>query len=635
MRVGKISIDIKNIISSSDEKQKKEIIQNYYKYDMDVYDICDIISSINDDKYKQDIIEHPIDYGFRTNHVVQIVASMNSDDIKDRIIKERGNYNLSTYDILTITSSMNVLSIRRILNNYNDYPLEINDLANIVRHIKNDNLKKEILSNNNNKFSFENIANIVASIKDDEYKKFYIDKFIKNNAGAFALSIIIQSIKDDNYKYNLLDKYKEYGLDSDDMIFIIESIENEEYIHKIINDYKKYNFNQHNLAEIICLIRDDIYKAGIVYSNSYSFDSVKLTMIINSITNKELQKNLMDLLYKNGIYNQFEINKTLTIPDDMTFGIEIEAEGSYNRIMKTGMLPKGWLIKSDPTLKHGIEAISPILKNGSEQEIGKVCSIMKSLKLEATRSCAGHVHIGTSFFENDVNGFKNLLEIFSNMERVLYLISNEEGDIPRKYIFKYALPITIKLDHVISSGAVDFNDLNNLERFSRMIKLIQKSRFSSINFNNMGVPHKDTIEFRVANGTIDPNVWIDNINLFGGIMWISKIISKIQKKSINSITDDEKKVLYYYESLKDQNISEREKLESLLSILPMLDKQVYLNRYDVNNELYSDFEQNELLKEVSRLKPIRISECSNKLREIIDKNYKQVFGDISNKNKKM
>lgn len=52
----------------------------------------------------------------------------------------------------------------------------------------------------------------------------------------------------------------------------------------------------------------------------------------------------------------------------------------------------------------------------------------------------------------------------------------------------------------------------------------QNGRYYGINFKK-----QDTIEFRLSNGTLNANTWIENINLFGGIIKVAQNIAIIQK----------------------------------------------------------------------------------------------------------
>ena len=123
----------------------------------------------------------------------------------------------------------------------------------------------------------------------------------------------------------------------------------------------------------------------------------------------------------------------------------------------------------------------------------------------------------------------------------------------------------------------------------------QMNRYYGINFDNLG-NEKNTIEFRLANGTVDHETWIENINLFGGIIKASEDLAMMQLKSEEERTDAEKKILENLKSLKDPKLTNEEKLEKMLSIvIPEEDRDIYRNRYSVNSKL---IEQNPKVKKV-------------------------------------
>ena len=183
----------------------------------------------------------------------------------------------------------------------------------------------------------------------------------------------------------------------------------------------------------------------------------------------------------------------------------------------------------------------------------------------------------------------------------------------------------------INDGVIKIDFIEDVSTFSKNINSIQKTKFSSVNFRNIGVYDKDTIEFRTANGTINPNVWIDNINLFGSIVYIAKYISLLQAKEFKELSDSEKISLYFYEKIKDPIITDRQRLVALLNLFPDgINKKIYLNRYDVNSDLTQDLEVNNILTAISLLKPIKISTCSNELKEKVDNNYRKQHIIINN-----
>ena len=118
------------------------------------------------------------------------------------------------------------------------------------------------------------------------------------------------------------------------------------------------------------------------------------------------------------------------------------------------------------------------------------------------------------------------------------------------------------------------------------VKSAQSDKYYGINFDNVGSSYKNTIEFRLSNGTIDADTWIENINLFGGIVKASEDLALIQSKPEEERTIEEQEKLEYFEKLKDTEITDLEKLENLLKIvIPEENRETYMKRYKVNSEL--------------------------------------------------
>lgn len=560
-------------------------------------------------------------------NLISNICSM-SDKYKDSIIKNYKKYGLDEFSVFEIIKSMNISSIKNILNNHTLYSFTDRELVKIVNLIDDVSYKKTIISNYKYySFDKEDIAFIISSFPDEDKKK-YIDLDNKYYLNSYCRSIIIDSISDESYKYSIITNYKNYGLSSFDVSYIISGLKNkDEYISSILSNYKEYGFDLSFLADIVSLINDSD-KESIVLENKYNFSPLLLADIVTTFNDDSKRNSIFDKLYDKGVFGNIKPTNSICLPSEMTIGIEIESEGENSRKINTKMLPFGWDIHLDTTLNKGTEIVSPILHSGDEKEIAKVCNLLSSLGQSISGNCAGHIHIGADYFGNDVESFKILLEMFANAEKILFLISNKAGDIPREKSFRFAIPITSK----IVNKNINFDDINDVNSFSKNIHNIQdmyaKPRYSSINFENLNIPLQNTIEYRTPNGTLDPNVWIDNINLFGGLMIASRNISFVLKKSYDSMTDDDKKNLYFYEKLKDVNISDRNRLKCLLNLLPSgIDKNVYIDRYDVNSKLVNGLKTGEILDIISVFRPIRITTCSNELKEKVIEGYKNYVND--------
>jgi len=107
-----------------------------------------------------------------------------------------------------------------------------------------------------------------------------------------------------------------------------------------------------------------------------------------------------------------------------------------------------------------------------------------------------------------------------------------------------------------------------------------------MNLCNLGNA-KNTIEFRLANGTIDSDLWVDNINLLGGIVAVAQELSIIQESK--TPTKEQKNKLILFDRLKD-NISDKEKLEILIKMIE-LESQGYKKRFEANIGLLTENEE--------------------------------------------
>lgn len=85
------------------------------------------------------------------------------------------------------------------------------------------------------------------------------------------------------------------------------------------------------------------------------------------------------------------------------------------------------------TMGSGLEVVSPILRDNNEdiEDIYMVCNMLQEAEQEIGNCCGGHVHIGSDYLTSK-ESYANLFEIWGNAERIMYIISNEKGKIPRR-----------------------------------------------------------------------------------------------------------------------------------------------------------------------------------------------------------
>ena len=141
-------------------------------------------------------------------------------------------------------------------------------------------------------------------------------------------------------------------------------------------------------------------------------------------------------------------------------------------------------------------------------------------------------------------------------------------------------------------GRKIYNSLVNVtqKRYKEMIKKIQaeketseSERFFSLNFENLN-RGKNTLEFRLANGTIEPKELKANIELFIAFVDISKRIGIVRYKEKNKskLTKNEEELLEKYKEIcVEGNMSEEEQKDKLLEMMFEKDeRQIYDERYE-------------------------------------------------------
>jgi len=398
---------------------------------------------------------------------------------------------------------------------------------------------------------------------------------------------IIKSLSDDKLKIQILqdirDNKNTLGITSEIMemepefiIEVLETVGDDALAISYLKESGLYEFdNIKNIAKSPKTIEN------IIEENNLT-EKEKIKLIANSEDIKEISRLLRE---KTNIEDELlDIDSVpsarLGLPENLTFGIELEAEGLiadkakrvFDYIKEKNPNIKDWVIKKDGSLENGTEIVSPILTDRKEtvHQIEYVSKIMQDVGFQETDTCGGHIHFGADFLDiGDGQGpekaLKNLRMIWKEGEELFYKMSNGEGKVTRSG------------DSMYASGIADILDDEN-----EVMQRLQESRRRGVNFCNLKPGGKNTIEFRLSNGTIDPEEVKQNIYLFGRLMVVSKDMAICPEKY-------EKKVI----NLKNRDISEAEKEEALLDLLfeNEAEKDVYRRRWNAVKEeqIYDSF----------------------------------------------
>lgn len=343
-----------------------------------------------------------------------------------------------------------------------------------------------------------------------------------------------------------------------------------------------------------------------------------LKSLVKEIVEDSIQKQETEMLnsefVKEYILHRLctEPKERISLPKGMTIGIEIEAEGKEIR----GKLFDNWEAKEDGTLNKGTEVASPILEGyeSDTMNIYRICTILKEMGFESSKQCGGHIHIGANYLTSK-EAYTNLIELWGNLEEILYIISNAEGEIIRdEGASTYAIPLSGKIEKALQRGTINLEEEKDLDTFITQIKSIQETRYSGLNLLNIGTG-KNTIEFRIPNGTINPEIWIQNINLFGGIIHTAERIAQAQMIPQSDRTQEQQLEIELFERLNTQGITEEEKLDIMLKLFVSEDKkQIYEKRYEVNKRILSECPKvQECLRGNITSKPIKLKQIGKKV----------------------
>lgn len=404
-------------------------------------------------------------------------------------------------------------------------------------------------------YSIYSVSNIVCKLKDDLNKEKFLDLL-----PVWSQIEVLDSFSNKNLirKYAFLDKYSNYKS------ALVVSTGDEDFIKEQYLDSKSSIFRKNILSKI----DDERFKLELIRMTG----GEKLSYFYESNFDEYFDKYLVDV-------DLDEINRTLVSPD-ITVGVELEL---YNKDVVNykgfSTVLKNYVVAGDPTLKKGIEVISPVIGYNKEdlQRLKSVCKLLKECDFYTGKACGGHVHIGANYLSRKEDYFM-LLYLYSNCEDIIYLISDKEGSVKRSDAGIYAKKVKDVIVKAVRDGVI--SNEQNFNDFVKTLRHLSNSRYKGLNLNNLGSDDKNTIEFRMPNGEMEFKEILANIKLFAML---------IQKShDLNDKCDKEQEL-----EIIGSNVSDKKKLEAFLNVLfdDEEDRKVYKNRYRANNKLIGSIQR--------------------------------------------
>lgn len=299
--------------------------------------------------------------------------------------------------------------------------------------------------------------------------------------------------------------------------------------------------------------------------------------------------------------------KPLGLPDFFKFGIELEAfnvqtkgkNGLYNGESAKFITDKNWhmatSMEESLVSKGGAELVSPILMDSISdwQVIAEMCEHMKKFpgnngeKVIANSKCGLHIHFDSKCLTQNPQIMKNFLRLYAESEELIYKMCNDKFDPIRKSAINkdykglnlissiwrngMAAPTGKKILKKIENGTlkVSYKKFGKLKMLASKYK-IDERRYSGLNLTNIGNIKKNTIEFRMANGTLDPEVIKQNVFLYASL--INTAIKITESPQLY-----QQKLNKFYR----KNVSEEKKAYNFLNLIidNKEDRQIYMDRW--------------------------------------------------------
>ena len=230
---------------------------------------------------------------------------------------------------------------------------------------------------------------------------------------------------------------------------------------------------------------------------------------------------LQELLVQ--VENYFlEYRTLLGLPNDLTFGVEIEYEFVSRRSVDKFVDKKlfCWNSKGDASLSSGGEINSPVMMDELKywKELKLICDHLTKVNADTQHNAGGHIHIGANILGEDIDAWRNFLKLYASYENILFRFIYGDKISARKRLLDFASPSAENIHYSLKKIGIK----TKVEDLSEIFSAV--SRYKALNFSNVqfcdpsAIKCKNTIEFRGPNATSNAVIWQNNINAFAKML---------------------------------------------------------------------------------------------------------------------
>lgn len=341
---------------------------------------------------------------------------------------------------------------------------------------------------------------------------------------------------------------------------------------------------------------------------------------MDCILKKELDyhKNTSFVYYKNKkelycILKKHKISYKDYLEESLKHGLEIE----YVNIPKSisYLLQKKyplWNYKSEKSLSYFYpntsgEFSSPVHTNRKEEwiELKNLCTDLKKNGAQVIDLCGAHIHIDIHELKDDLDAWVTFYKLWAIYEPILYRLMCNGRPI-REMVESCAQPVrsVIKkvlnsFDEVKLSSKYDWSDVIASSFLYRLWETMGKEDECNYGVslghwlnlhekNSVNLKKLDTLEFRLANGTLDPVVWQNNVFIITRLIHLSLsndpfMLSLIKQHQDVFFTEEHENLLTYY------NEEHEELLFEFLDLICLNNEQKFdlVKQYEKKKSLLS------------------------------------------------
>lgn len=519
----------------------------------------------------------------------EIIEDYNLNNITPRDLLERANRLQEDFTLCKLLefikddSNIDNETFTKIVSRINNNEILVETVTKYQSRISEYIIPRlKYIKDNRKVKALESITNpstrlfIVASFRNSKYIREYLDEFPRDDDTYFVIASYTsdQDLIVDMFKKIKLSTFKNY---------LFRNLD-EEHKKEVLNNIDNINL----FIGALTRIKDDEFKLQLLKRENISYQ--KAIRIIISIEDETLRRATLEKYYKivgkeiyTGGYSKnyrFYLGGKDALPSSLSFGVELEIVGKNAGAILAygGHLLGKHPVKEEESIKDGVEIASSILHFNRQDinEIYEICDFAHRNGLEVDLRCGGHIHFGIDLL-NGYDAWYFLFYIYTRVEHILYLISNERGDLPRDNVDAFAQPISAKYKGLLQ----EIRSFKTPQEFIHIIQKESEDKGEGINLNNIG-KRQDTIEFRIPNGSINPRIITENVLLFGNLIVLASKLSRLPLDA-NTYT--------LLMELDDDAKSEEERLDVLLKMLfkEPHNRETFKRRYTRNKKLFDKY----------------------------------------------